>query len=106
MAIMPTERDYSPIGRDAEAATRNGLAAAAWYQTDIPRKRMKELMRRSDGPAIRDPRYDHLARGLCRVRGWRLSHLGDRTWWAVPFSSATACSTGGPRLQLSRIDRL
>ena len=53
MAIMPTERDYSPIGRDAEAATRNGLAAA-WYQTDIPRKRMKELMRRSDGPAIRD----------------------------------------------------
>ena len=41
-------------------AVENGLAAAEWYHTDIPRKQMKELMQRSDGPAIRDTL--HLAR--------------------------------------------
>ena len=48
------ERDYSLTGRDTRAAIDKGLAAAEWYHTDIPRKEMKELMKRSDGPAIRD----------------------------------------------------
>jgi fatty acid desaturase len=51
---MPTRRDYSLIGRDSQSAVESGLAAAEWYHTDIPRKQMKELMKRSDGPAIRD----------------------------------------------------
>ena len=51
---VPTKRDYSLIGRDARLAVESGLAAAEWYHTDIPRKQMKELMKRSDGPAIRD----------------------------------------------------
>ncbi|RCW83065.1 fatty acid desaturase family protein [Phyllobacterium bourgognense] len=51
---MPTKRDYSLIGRDSQLAVESGLAAAEWYHTDIPRKQMKELMKRSDGPAIRD----------------------------------------------------
>ena len=47
-------RDYSLLGRDAELAVERGLAAADWYHTDVPRKRMKELMARRDGPALRD----------------------------------------------------
>ena len=48
------KRDYSLIGRDSHRAQEQGLVAAEWYHTDVPRKRMKELMRRRNGPAIRD----------------------------------------------------
>lgn len=34
--MVPTKRDYSLLGRDAEAAVASGLAAAEWYHTDIP----------------------------------------------------------------------
>ncbi len=47
-------RDYSLIGPEAQRAVELGLAAAEWYHTDVPRKRMKELMRRRNLPAIRD----------------------------------------------------
>ena len=53
-SYRPTKRDYSLIGRDTRFAVESGLAAAEWYHTDIPRKDMKALMKRSDGPAIRD----------------------------------------------------
>lgn len=46
--------DYSLIGPSADAAERLGLVAADWYHPEIPRKRMKQLMRRRDGPALRD----------------------------------------------------
>ncbi|GIL01375.1 MAG: fatty acid desaturase [Alphaproteobacteria bacterium] len=52
--MKPTKRDYSLLGRDAAAAVERGLASAAWYHTDVPRKTMKELMQRRDGPAMRD----------------------------------------------------
>ena len=48
------KRDYSLVGADSAAAVANGLAAAEWYHTDVPRQVMKDLMQRSDGPAIRD----------------------------------------------------
>jgi len=54
MEAAPSRRDYSLIGRDARLAVETGLSAAEWYHTDIPRKQMKELMQRSDAPAIRD----------------------------------------------------
>lgn len=47
-------RDYSMLGEEARDAERHGLKSAEWYHTDISRKEMKELMKRSDGPAIRD----------------------------------------------------
>jgi fatty acid desaturase len=47
-------RDYSLTGPEAVRAVERGLASAEWYQAPIPRKRMKELMQRSDNPAIRD----------------------------------------------------
>ncbi|MCU0855907.1 MAG: fatty acid desaturase family protein [Rhodobacteraceae bacterium] len=49
-----TQRDYSLLGPDARRAVESGLAAAEWYHTDIPRKEMKALMQRENGPAIRD----------------------------------------------------
>ena len=48
------QRDYSLTGTTGRRAEKNGLAAAEWYHSDVPRKRMKSLMRRRDGPAIRD----------------------------------------------------
>ena len=47
-------RDYGMLGSDAEVAMSNGLKSAEWYHTEVLRKDMKELMKRSDGPAIRD----------------------------------------------------
>jgi fatty acid desaturase len=48
------KRDYSLVGRDSELAQEHGLVAAEWYHTDVPRKTMKALMRRRNGPAVRD----------------------------------------------------
>lgn len=49
-----SNRDYDLLGSDAENAVITGLATARWYNSDIPRKTMKSLMKRSDAPAIRD----------------------------------------------------
>jgi hypothetical protein len=51
---MAVVRDYSLTGADGRLAAERGLAGAEWYSSPIPRKRMKELMKRSDQPAIRD----------------------------------------------------
>jgi fatty acid desaturase len=79
--FQPTGRDYSLVGRDAKRAVETGLAAAEWYHTDIPRKDMKELMKRSDGPAIRDT--------VIWLGALVLSGAGGvwfwGTWWCVPF---------------------
>ena len=47
-------RDYSMVGEDSRRAVERGLMSAEWYHTDVSRKDMKELMKRSDAPAIRD----------------------------------------------------
>lgn len=47
-------RDYSLVGAQSKLAEELGLASAQWYAAPIPRKRLKELMQRKDGPAIRD----------------------------------------------------
>ena len=60
-----TKRDYDLMGESGRQAVETGLAAAEWYHTDISRKQMKELMQRSDGPAIRD------ARGKSLPHRWR-----------------------------------
>jgi len=55
MTDIPIERrDYSLKGEDSRRAVQMGLASAEWYHSDVPRAAMKELMRRSDGPALRD----------------------------------------------------
>jgi fatty acid desaturase len=81
MAATASRRDYSLIGRDAAAAVENGLAAAEWYKTEIPRKRMKELMQRSDGPALRDTAVWLAAFVVSGAGGY----VFWGTWWCVPF---------------------
>jgi len=76
-----SRRDYSLIGRDARLAVENGLASAEWYHTDVSRKQMKELMQRSDQPAVRDT--------IIWLGVLILSAAGGAwfwgTWWCVPF---------------------
>jgi fatty acid desaturase len=81
MAIVGTRRDYGLLGLDAQAAERSGLAAAQWYSCPIGRKELKALMRRSDGPAIRDTA---IWLGLLIVTGGAGCALWGH-WWAVPF---------------------
>ncbi len=74
-------RDYSLLGADAQHAVDIGLAAAEWYHTDVPRKVMKDLMQRSDGPAIRDTAL--LVAAMLVFAG-----LGIALWpslWSAPF---------------------
>ena len=76
-----TRRDYSLLGPDGQRAVQTGLAAAEWYHTDIPRKDMKALMQRVDGPAIRDTLILYGAMIALAVAGWVL-------WpslWSAPF---------------------
>ncbi len=74
-------RDYSLTGPLNARAQKTGLANAAWYRTDIPRARMKELMQRSDGPATRDT---IIWLGLLVVcAGFGIYFWG--TWACVPF---------------------
>ena len=54
MNVNATPRDYGLLGRDSRIAVEMGLVSAQWYQCPMPRKRLKELMQRRDGPAIRD----------------------------------------------------
>jgi fatty acid desaturase len=79
-----TRRDYSLVGRDGQLALDRGLASADWYRSPIPRKRLKELMQRRDGPAVRDTLIWFAALGLTGGLG---AYLWG-SWWAVPFFAA------------------
>lgn len=81
MTTVATKRDYSLLGRDAEAAVAKGLSAAEWYHTDIPRKQMKELMKRDDGPATRDT---FLGLGSMALFGGLGIYFWG-TWGRLPF---------------------
>ena len=54
MSTAMRRRDYSLVGPEAKSAQEHGLASAQWYSCPISRTQLKELMRRKDGPAIRD----------------------------------------------------
>jgi fatty acid desaturase len=74
-------RDYSLLGEDGRRAVETGLAAAEWYHTDVPRKVMKELMARSDAPAIRDTLLLYglmIAFAAAGIALWP-------SWWSAPF---------------------
>jgi fatty acid desaturase len=84
-------KDYSLLGENARQAVESGLAGARWYAARIPRKRMKELMARSDQPAIRDTVVWFgliLTFGALGVAAWG-------SWWAVPVFLAYGTLYGG-----------
>jgi fatty acid desaturase len=73
-------RRYSLTGPEAQRAVEAGLADGDWFRSDVPRKRMKELMRRSDYPAIRDTA---VWLGLMAVSG-ALGGFFWGSWLAAP----------------------
>ena len=46
--------DYSLVGKNTALAIAKGLADASWYTSPVPKEKMRELLERRDGPAIRD----------------------------------------------------
>lgn len=80
LITFPMERSYSLTGPESQHAIEAGLANAEWYRTPVDRKRMKELMKRSDMPALRDTA---IWLGLMVVTGAAGVALWG-TWWAVP----------------------
>lgn len=76
-----TNRDYALLGRDAKEAEEIGLVSAQWYHTDIPRKEMKQLMQRSDQPAIRDTVILFAVMLFSAAMGIYLWP----SWWSAPF---------------------
>jgi fatty acid desaturase len=96
MAVEITKRDYSLIGREGKLAEERGLANAEWYACKISRARMKELMQRRDGPAIRDT----LIWFAAIIISGTLGFLTWGTWWAVPcflVYGVLYASASGPR---------
>jgi len=49
-----TRLDYSLVGEQASLAIERGLAEAEWYQTPVSRAKLRKLLERRNGPAIRD----------------------------------------------------
>jgi fatty acid desaturase len=74
------KRNYALTGPEGKRAAEKGLVSASWYKPSISRQRLKELMQRRDGPAIRDTLIWFGALGLS---GWLGFHFWG-TWWAVP----------------------
>ncbi len=75
------KRDYSLVGQSTQWAVETGLASAKWYHSDVSRKTMKDLMRRSDAIAMRDTIL-WIALILGSAAG-AIAFWG--TWWCVPF---------------------
>jgi MocE subfamily Rieske [2Fe-2S] domain protein len=74
--------DYSLVGKDTILAIQKGLAEATWYTSPVPRDKMRELLERRDGPALRDCiiwLILFVGSGVCGYLLWG-------TWWAIlPF---------------------
>ena len=71
---------YSLTGAEARKAIASGLSDAQWYRAPIRRNEMKELMKRSDMPALRDT-------GLwliLLIASGTVAYFTWGTWWAVP----------------------
>jgi len=71
--------DYSLTGLNATLAIEKGLAEADWYQSPVPREKMRELLVRRDGPATRDTILWFAILITSGVLTWKLWG----TWWAV-----------------------
>jgi Na+-transporting NADH:ubiquinone oxidoreductase subunit F len=76
--------DYSLVGNNTVLAIQRGLAEATWYTSPVPKEKMRELLGRKDGPAIRDTVLWFALIFVSGYAGYRLWQAGS--WWAViPF---------------------
>ena len=75
--------DYRLTGEHAALAVQKGLADAKWYASPVPREKMRELLERRDGPALRDTALWFgllLAFGLAGIALWGTG------WAIIPFA--------------------
>jgi Na+-transporting NADH:ubiquinone oxidoreductase subunit F len=76
--------DYSLVGKDSALAIQTGLAEATWYASPVPREKMRELLQRRDGPAMRDTIIWFALIVASGWAGYKLWQAGS--WWAaMPF---------------------
>jgi Na+-transporting NADH:ubiquinone oxidoreductase subunit F len=87
----PVGRDYSLTGERAKQAVRLGLADAEWYRPPIDPARLRELMTRRNGPAIRDTFLWLALLGGTGV----LAYVALGTWWAIPAFALYGALYGG-----------
>ncbi|ABM57873.1 fatty acid desaturase [Verminephrobacter eiseniae] len=71
--------DYSLTGLNARLAIERGLAEAQWYQSPVARDRLRALLERRDGPALRDTM---LWFALLLLTAWASLALWG-SWWAL-----------------------
>jgi MocE subfamily Rieske [2Fe-2S] domain protein len=76
--------DYSLVGKDSALAIEKGLAEARWYASPVPRQKMRELLERRDGPAIRDTLLWFLLLGITGACGFL---LWGSAWAILPFAA-------------------
>jgi Na+-transporting NADH:ubiquinone oxidoreductase subunit F len=76
--------EYSLTGKTTVEAIRRGLAEAKWYASPVPKEKMRELLERKDGPAIRDTLI-----WFTLLFGFGIAgYFTWGTWWAViPFAA-------------------
>jgi Na+-transporting NADH:ubiquinone oxidoreductase subunit F len=80
----PRQRsDYDLTGEYGKLAAQRGLADARWYASPIPKDKMRALLERRDGPAVRDTIIWFtllIGFGVAGALLWG-------TWWAIiPFA--------------------
>jgi Na+-transporting NADH:ubiquinone oxidoreductase subunit F len=75
--------DYSLVGKDSKMAVEAGLAEAEWYQCYVPREKMRQLLVRRDGPAIRDTLIWFVLLGISAFLTFR---LWGSVWAAIPYA--------------------
>ena len=83
-AVALQLNDYSLVGKDTPRAVEQGLAEATWYASPVPKEKMRELLQRRNGAALRDTL---LWFALIIGSGWAGYQLWQAgSWWAVvPF---------------------
>ena len=75
--------DYSLVGKNSTLAVEKGLAEAKWYAPPIAKAKMRELLARRDGPAVRDTLLWFALLFAFGAAGYLLWG----SWWAViPFA--------------------
>lgn len=89
------KRDYSLTGPENDLAQQKGLVAAEWYTSQIPRSKLKELMKRKDGPAIRDTIIWFCALAAAGF----LAYFHGEPGGLSPLSRFTACFTLHPLIR-------
>ncbi len=72
-------QDYSLVGKNSQQAIEKGLAEADWYTSPVPKDKMRKLLERKDGPALRDCAIYF---GLIFLFGY-LTYVLWGTWWAL-----------------------